>query len=111
MQHHAWLTCGLLAFTVCSASGCTRGFLYTDITSPLVTNMKRTMVGTTSAKLSSKQVTMPLVQGSLSALWNSRAIGDAAKQQGITTIYSADKRTVSVLGGVWEKQTVIVYGD
>jgi len=91
--------------------GCSRGFLYTDMTSPLTTDMDRTKVATKSTELRSDEIKIPLPRGGISTAWNSRALGDAARQGGLKSILYADEHTFSVLGGIWRRRTITVYGE
>ena len=96
-------------YVICS--GCMKGFIYTNSTVPLVINMNNTSVGNTSAVISSKQFREPVSGLGISAEWNSRAIGDAAKHSDLTQINFADIHTFSIFGGRWKKQTVQVWGE
>ena len=96
-------------YVICS--GCMKGFIYTNSTVPLVINMNNTSVGNTSAVISSKQFREPVSGLGISAEWNSRAIGDAAKHSDLTQINFADIHTFSIFGGIWKKQTVQVWGE
>jgi len=87
-----------------------QGLIYTNSTVPLVTNMNHTPVGSKFAAASSEQLKEPVSGLGVSAEWNSRAIGDAAKHNGLTQINFADMHTVSIFGGIWKKQTVQVWG-
>jgi hypothetical protein len=98
-----------LFYAICS--GCMQGFIYTNATVPLVINMNNTPVGNKSAAISSKKLKEPISGVGLSAEWNSRAIGDAAKRSGLTQINFADMHTFSLFGGIWKKQTVHVWGE
>lgn len=91
--------------------GCSPGFIYTNVTVPVATNMDNTPRGTKVATLDSKQLKEPITRFNLSAEWDSRAIGDAARQAGLSTIYYADMKTISVLGGVWRQKTIRVWGE
>jgi len=73
--------------------------------------MNNTPVGTKSAAISSRQLKEPISGLGISAEWNSRAIGDAAKHSGLTQINFADMHTFSIFGGIWKKQTVRVWGE
>ena len=95
-------------FAICS--GCSQGIIYTNATVPLVINMHNTPVGNTSATMSSRQIREPVSGFGISTEWNSRAIGDAAKHAGLSQINFADMHTFSILGGIWKKQTVQVWG-
>lgn len=88
-----------------------RGFVYTDMTYPLVTNMERTPVGSKEARISTKKIKEPVSGLNVSVEWNSRAIGDAARQAGMERIYYADLHTISVLGGLWEEREIVVVGE
>jgi len=89
-------------------SGC--GIIYTDVTEPYVMNMSHTPRPERTVKLGTSQLKAPVTNLNLSAEWNSRAIGDAARKNGLTDIYYADIRTQSVLFGLWSRKTILVYG-
>jgi hypothetical protein len=99
----------LLAGAACT--GCVRGFIYTDVTVPLDTNMAATPRGGEVGESDSRQVELPVGGMRIGAEWNTRAIGDAARAQGLKRVHYADLRTVSVLGGVWLRQTAKVWGE
>jgi len=83
----------------------TPGFIYTHTWQPLTTDMDRTTVGAVSGEGNIKHIAlnMPLVA------WDSAAIGDIAKKQGLNELYFADLETFSILR-VWNRYTVHVYG-
>jgi hypothetical protein len=89
--------------------GCVTGLLYTDVTRPLMRNLRATPVGVRHGQLGVEQLQDPFFTG-LSATWDTNAIGDIAKQFGLAEIYSADLRTFSLLFGLFSQQTVIVQG-
>ncbi len=93
------------------ASGCTPGFLYTNIRTPLVHDMVRTPRGSTKADLSAHHIEEPLTSANLSADWNSFAIGEAAKEAGLEKAYFADLHTISIFGGLYRRRTVEVWGE
>ncbi len=93
-----------------SASGCACGLLYTSMRQPLVTNMRNTPRGTSEAEHGTRMLSLPVTAVSIAVAWNSRAIGDIAKQVGLSEIYYADLYTFSLLLGIWKQQTVTVYG-
>jgi len=70
--------------------------------------MQATTRGASKATEGSKAISIPTT--AFSAGWSSRAIGDAAKQRGLTEFYYADLHTFSILRGLWEEKTVEVYG-
>ncbi|MCB0334856.1 MAG: hypothetical protein KDD62_01080 [Bdellovibrionales bacterium] len=47
----------------------------------------------------------------IAAEWRSRAIGDAAKVNGLDEIYYADLKKMSILGGLYKRETVQVWGN
>ena len=73
--------------------------------------MRNTKLGSKVAKGSSYRAKIPTTRIDLTAEWSSRAIGDIAKKNNIETIYFCDQKIVSVLGGIFRKEQVIVYGD
>jgi hypothetical protein len=93
---------------ICSA--CAPGFIYTDITEPLVTNMRDTQYSATRGKGYSLEFKEPLTIVGLRTQIASQAIGDVAKNEGLSKIAYADIRTKSILGGIWSKKTLLVYG-
>lgn len=104
----------LVVFLVHTCTGCgviSRGLLYTDTIQPLCTDARGTSLGTTSASGSSKRLEIPTTRIDLSAEWDSRAIGDIARENGISTVYGCDGRRQSILFGLWRRDEVIIYGD
>jgi hypothetical protein len=101
-----------LFFLLCLANvGCAPGLIYTDVTSPLCTNMRKTSLGLKRGSGSSKQLRIPYSSFDLTSEWDSRAIGIIAKNNNLGTVKACDKRLVSVLGGIFRKSEVIIYGD
>lgn len=92
-------------------SGCVFGAVYSDLRTPVVTNMRNTPCGNAQSESETVQLSIPTTSVSLAAAWDSRAIGDAAQKGGLKEIYYADLHTVSVLLGIWEEQTIEVYGS
>ena len=95
-------------------SGCgviSRGLVYTDTTQPLCKDFRSTALGSKSASGSSKRVGIPTTRVDIGAEWDSRAIGDIAKEHGITTVHGCDSRRESILFGLWRRDEVIIYGE
>lgn len=95
-------------------SGCgivTRGMIYTDTVQPLCRDLRGTALGTMVGRGSSKRVEIPTSRIDITAEWDSRAIGDIARQHGMKTVYGCDSRRQSVLLGLWRRDEVIVYGE
>jgi hypothetical protein len=96
------------------ASGCSfraRGLLYTDTIQPLCKDLRATPLGLKRGDGSSKRIQIPTTRFDITAEWDSRAIGDIAKENDIETVYGCDSRIQSLLMGLWRKDTVIVYGE
>ncbi|MCB0324963.1 MAG: hypothetical protein KDD69_15375 [Bdellovibrionales bacterium] len=93
--------------------GCVYGILYTDVTRPLTRNMDVTPNPETKlvGKSRLNRLSEPLSGLDIRVELASNAIGDAAKQAGMQKIYYADLRQQSVLLGIWQRTTVIVYGE
>ncbi len=85
------------------------GWLYTDTVTPLCTNMKGTHIGEQSSRSKMKEISIPRLPGAR-LRWSSKAIGDAAREQGIEEIYYCDLKVFRVLGGIWGSEAVVVYG-
>lgn len=98
----------LLSFAL--LTGCAPGFIYTDITRPFTTDMVETPRGSATGHAATMQLKDPVTRVRLSAEWRSRAIGDAIERGQLEKAYYADLRTLSILGGLWSKREVIVYG-
>lgn len=95
-------------------SGCgviTRGMIYTDTTQPLCKDARGTILGDNASRGSSKRLQIPTTRVDFSAEWDSRAIGDIAREHGMMTVYSCDSRRQSVLFGLWRRDEVIIYGE
>ncbi|MEM7165605.1 MAG: TRL domain-containing protein [Planctomycetota bacterium] len=89
------LTCVL---TLCS------GCVFVDVKTPLDTDLNRTQLGSKEGRAHS-QVILGLIA------WGDAGTQAAAAQGGITTINHADMEVFSILGPLYSKQTLVVYGD
>jgi hypothetical protein len=101
-------------YLLLSCAGCgtiSRGVLYTDTIQPLCTDARGTSLGARSASGSSKRLEIPTTRVDISAEWDSRAIGDIAREHGMQTVYGCDSRRQSFLLGLWRKDEVIIYGE
>ncbi|MDC0357380.1 hypothetical protein OAO01_01065 [Oligoflexia bacterium] len=100
----------LLLLLVISFSSCTFGWLYNDTVEPLCINMDATQTKGTSAISSLKEIAIPRIPGAR-AMWSSNAIGDVAKQNGIQRLHYCDRKRFRVLGGLWGKDSIVLYGE
>jgi hypothetical protein len=91
--------------------GCARGFLYTNTTTPYCTDLRGTKLGSRTGTGSTKRVSIPVGQVDLTAVWSSRGLHDAAQSHGLNTINACDEHMISILGGIWRRQEILVYGE
>jgi len=86
------------------------GCLYIHTVQPLTLDMDRTPIVATEKAGSLKLITYPPFGGNYRLVaWDSAAIGDIAKKQGMQEVYFADLETFSILR-IWNEYTVHVYG-
>lgn len=95
------LMAGILLFSGCAPTG----ILYTHTKIPLDTNMSRTTTAGKGASGDLKHISFYV-----NVMWDSNAIGDIAKENGIETVYYSDLEILKVLT-VWNQYTVHVYGQ
>ncbi len=81
------------------------GHVYTHTVEPLTVDLNRTIVAPAGGEGDIKHIALCMA----SAAWDSAAIGDIAKRNGLNEIYFADLETFSVLR-IWNQYTVHVYG-
>jgi hypothetical protein len=94
-----------------SMTSCAPGLLYTDIIRPECKDLRGTTLGIKSARGGSHKIEIPTTRIDLATEWRSRAIGEIAKAHGIDTVYACDKRTLSILAGLYRKREIIIYGE
>jgi hypothetical protein len=107
--HHVLVVLLALAFGGCGFVS--RGLLYTDTVQPLCRDLRGTTLGSKQGAGSSKRVEIPTTRIDMSAEWDTRAIGDIAKQHGISVVHGCDSRRESYVLGIWRKDQVIIYGE
>ena len=101
-QRQFWLIALVLALLV---SGCGAGIIYTHTYQPLTHDMHKTPVVQTEKAGNIKHIQI----GYIGVAWDSAALGDIAKKNGLTEMYFADLETLKILG-IWNQYTVHVYG-
>ena len=94
-RRSAWL----LAMSLMLCTGC----VFTNISVPLDTDLQETDLGDKTGE-SYYQSVLWLVA------WGDAGMQAAAEQGGITTLKHADKQILSVLLGLYRRETTIVYG-
>ena len=100
-----------LIFLLTGCGVITRGVIYTDTTQPLCKDARGTIIGNVSSRGSSKRLQIPTTRVDIGAEWDSRAIGDIAREHGMKTVYTCDARRQSILFGLWRRDEVIIYGE
>ncbi len=86
------------------------GAIYTEIKAPLTVNFHNTPVGAPNKKYSQKYTRYLNIFGYVSVAWDEAAIGEIAREGGITEIAYADYQVKSILGIYGEFQ-INVYGN
>ena len=109
---------GLAAVVACLPmllAGCSAGplvgLVYTNVKYPLTRDLNKTPMPLNlprEAKII--EISEPLTGLGINTRLNSNAIGEMAKEHGITRLYFADQQKFSVLG-VWKSHKVILYGE
>jgi len=92
--------------------GCISGAIYQNTIEPLDTNFDRTQVFSERPDRGDgevKHLALPIAYARLHFLWDSNAIGDIARRNGLETVHYADLERLNVLG-VWRTYKVHVYG-
>lgn len=105
-------TCSLLAAVF--LTGCVSfppGLIYSNTVVPYSARFDETPVGTKSCEISNYQVREPVSRLNMYAEWSTSFILEEARKAGITNIYYMDKKTLSILSGVFKHESLIVYGD
>lgn len=94
-------------------AGCTppRGLIYSNTTVPYSTKFSETPVGTRRCVIRSHQIKEPVTGRSIYAEWSTDLILREARKAGIQEIYFMDKRTLSILLGIYRREALLVYGD
>jgi hypothetical protein len=103
MKRHCFyifIVTGILFLNSCAPVG----LVYTHTRRPLDTNMSRTPVDGRSVHGDLKHISFYV-----DVMWDSAAIGDIAKKNGLKTVYYADIETLRVFY-IWNRYIVHVYG-
>ncbi|MHC4943484.1 MAG: LptM family lipoprotein [Planctomycetota bacterium] len=93
-----------VAVLTLSLAGC--GLIYTNTVMPLDLNIEQgTPCDFDSKDAKIKHFSLDVAR----VMWDSNAIGDIVRREGIDTVYFADIETFSILT-IWNTYTVHVYG-
>jgi hypothetical protein len=80
------------------------GCLYSNVKTPLDTDLNKTVLGQKEGKASAYSVLWLFA-------WGDMSVAAAARNGGITTVNHMDAETFQILFGLYTKQSVVVYGD
>jgi hypothetical protein len=89
--------------------GSLRGLVFTLHTTPLTEDLDDDTAVVVHKSSDTRQVREPFTGAGLSAVWHTNALGDIAKEHGLTQLDYADVETLSVLG-IWTQKTVHLHG-
>jgi hypothetical protein len=95
---------GIAALAALVGATVISGCLYTNITTPLDTDLDQTQLGTKTGK-SEAQLVLGLVA------WGDAGTQEAAKNGDIKVLRGADQETFSILGLLYVRWRTVVYGD
>jgi hypothetical protein len=90
-------------------TGC--GAIYSNTVVPYTTSYSETPIGSKRCEINTHQVKEPISGYSIYAEWTTGYILNEAKRAGISEIHYMDKRTLSILLGIYKRETLIIYGD
>ena len=99
---------------ILALSGCVTppyGFLYTRKVVPYTREFRETPVGMKQCVVREHQIKEPFSGYSMYVEWSAGYLQSEAKKAGITTIHYVDKETLSLLFGIYKRESLIVYGD
>lgn len=103
--------CSFLLALLLAGCSLPRGLIYSDTTAPYSSEFNETPVGTKRCVIRSHQIKEPVTGRSIYAEWSADLILREAQKAGIKEIYYMDKRTLSILVGIYKRESLIVYGD
>lgn len=105
MRLAAPLLAALLLALLGSGCAAPTGLIYSRVTEPWDVNLDRTPVYDEQAR-DSRNVFRYYVRFE----WGNEGLAETARRHGLTTIYYADRETLSVLG-IWTQRWAHVYGE
>jgi hypothetical protein len=103
--------CSLLLALLLAGCGLPRGLIYSNTTVPYSSEFSETPVGTKHCVIRSHQIKEPVTGRSIYAEWSADLILREAQKAGVKEIYYMDKRTLSILVGIYKRESLLVYGD
>lgn len=102
----------LVAILTLATAGCAmRGLLYTRVVRPYTRDFEDTPVGSKTCRVREHVLSEPITRAHVSVLFTTRIVQESAHAAGMTKIDYADLETLSILRGIYERQTLILCGD
>lgn len=107
-------TTGCLLLALLNATGCLApsGYIVTHTTVPY--ELPAASVSRRASKSCFVDITQlkePFSGASLSVIWTSRAVLDAAARANMTELRYADLQTLSIMNGTYKRQRLVIYGE
>ena len=104
--------CMLAAVLGLAAAGCAgTGLMVTRTTAPYSRDFHATPGGARCVRADEQILREPLSGANLSVDITARVLATAARSAGLTNFYYADLETFSLLGGLYERKQLVLYGD
>lgn len=103
--------CALLLALLLAGCALPPGLIYSNTSAPYSSKFSETPVGTKRCVIKSHQIKEPVTGRSIYAEWSTDLILREARKAGIKEIYYIDKRTLSILLGIYKREALLVYGD
>lgn len=99
-MHQRHVAAALLTIVAAALPGC----LYANFKTPLDTDLQQTELGSKTGEASWQSILWLVA-------WGDAGTQAAAQDGGLSVINHADRKILSVLFGLYAKETTIVYGD
>lgn len=90
----------ILLISLCNTSGC----IYSNVTSPLDTNVTETRLGTKIGRSKARSVFYLVA-------WGDAGVARAAKNGDLKVVHHLDVEVLSILFGLYSEVSTIAYGD
>lgn len=101
----------LLFLLLCGCAKMQIALLYSNTVAPYSEEFAATPTGSKRCVINTHEIKDPLSGYSLTAEWSTSKILEQAHQAGIKKIDYIDLKTISILNGVYRRESLIVYGD
>ena len=102
----------LVALLSLATAGCAgQGLLYTRVVTPYSIDYYDAPTGSKTCRVNEHSIKEPFTTIDVSVIFTTHVVEEAAHKAGITNLYYADIDTLSILGGIYERRTLIICGD